>query len=253
MNRKVAYRRRVRFGSEWMRSSIVGAAAVAAAWASPASAQQQIGGGFSVSGNVGAVTDYRFRGISQSDEDPAAQASLTLDHQSGFYAGAFVSTLGSDSRLGAGEIDYFIGYAREIATATNLDVGLNYTTYPGASAGLGETDYFEPYASVSHTIGPVTAELGAIYAPEQDALGGEDNLYLFGDVRGGVPFTPLTVVGHLGRSDGALAAGGDYLDWSVGLEVARGPATLSLTYVDTDLPGVRNVDSGLVLGLRLGF
>lgn len=236
-----------------MKAMLMAAAGLSAAWAAPAAAQQAVGGGFSVSGDVTATTDYRFRGISQSDEDPALQASLTLDHQSGFYVGAFGSTLGDNPRYGDSEVDFYLGYTREIANATNLDVGLLYYVYPGGADRLGESDYFEPYVSVSHILGPVTAEVGAAYAPEQDALDGEDNLYLSASLRGGVPFTPLTVIGHVGRNSGAPVLGGDYFDWRLGVEVARGPATFGLTYVDTDLPGARNVDAGLLASVRLGF
>jgi uncharacterized protein (TIGR02001 family) len=236
-----------------MKTMIAASITLVAAWASPAAAQQALGSGFSVTGNGTVVSDYRFRGISQSEEDPALQGTLTLDHESGFYVGAFASTLRGSPRLGDVEMDLYAGYSRQIANGTDLDVGLLYYAYLQGDARLGATDYVEPYASVRHTLGPVTAEVGAAYAPEQDALGGDDNLYLFTNVRGGVPFTPVTVVGHLGHSNGGLAPGGDYLDWSLGLEVARGPATFALTYVDTDLPGVRNVDAGLLLSVRLGF
>ena len=99
----------------------------------------------------------------------------------------------------------------------------------------------------------MAAEVGAAYAPEQDGTGGEDNLYLFGDLRGGVPFTPLTAVAHVGRNSGSATLGGDYFDWRLGLEVASGPATFSLDYIDTDLPSGPDVDSALVLSVRLGF
>ena len=41
-----------------------------------------------VSGSVALVSDYRFRGVSQSDEEAAIQGGITLTHESGFYAGA---------------------------------------------------------------------------------------------------------------------------------------------------------------------
>lgn len=228
----------------------VGAAAAAA---TPAAAQQQVGGGFSISGSVTATTDYRFRGISQSNEDAALQSNLTLEHDSGFYVGAFGSTLGDNPRYGDSEVDFYAGYTREIAAATNLDAGLIYYLYPDGDDRFGESDYFEPYASVSHILGPVTAQVGAAYAPEQDGTGGEDNLYLYGNLRGSVPFTPVTAVAHLGRNSGSAVLGGDYFDWRLGLELATGPATFSLDYVDTDLPSGPDVDAALLLSVRLGF
>lgn len=237
-----------------LRASTLAATGAAAAFAAmPATAQQQIGGGFSISGSISATTDYRFRGISESGGDPALQGTITLDHESGFYGGFWTSTLGDNQRLGSGEIDLYAGYTREIASGTDIDVGLIYYLYPNAPERFGATDYVEPYASISHTLGPVTAEVGAAYAPEQDAIGGEDNLYVYGDLRAGVPFTPVAVTAHVGRSQGGLAPGGDYIDWRIGLEATRGPATFSLDYVDTDVPGFDEAKAGLVLSVRLGF
>lgn len=227
---------------------------LAASIAAPAMAQRPVGGGFSITGGATATTDYRFRGISQTDERPALQATATLSHDSGFYAGAWGSTLGEDPRYGNLEVDVYAGYTREIATATQLDVGLLYYIYPDNNRrAFGATDYVEPYASVRHTIGPITAQVGAFYAPEQDALGGDDNLYVFAGVESGIPFTPVTVTGQIGRSDGGLAPGGNYLDWRVGMQVTQGPATIALEYVDSDLPQRQNTDSALVLSLRFGF
>ena len=72
---------------------------------------------------------------------------------------------------------------------------------------FGEVGKFliEPYASVSTTMGPVSAKLGAAYAWEQDSLGGDDNLYLYTDWGLGVPNTPISIAAHLGYTDGALS------------------------------------------------
>jgi uncharacterized protein (TIGR02001 family) len=236
-----------------MRSIIVAAALLAVVWAAPAAAQQAVGGGLSVSGGVGAATDYRFRGLSRSGGDPTVQADLTIDHSSGLYGGFFASTLGDEARRGDGELSLFAGYTREIATATNIDVGAVSYAYPGAQAFAGATDYAEAYASLSHTLGPVTGQVGAYYAPEQDALGGEDNLYLFADLSGAIPFTPIEATARVGRSDGGLAPGGDYTDWRIGLAARRGPARFGIDYVDTDLPEGFGGDATLVLSVRLSF
>ena len=219
----------------------------------PAAAQQAVGGGFSVSGGIGANTDYRFRGVTRSGGDPTLQSDLVVEHDSGFYAGFFASTLGDDVRLGDGEIDLYAGFVREIATATNIEVGAIYYAFPSAPAQFGETDHVEAYASLSHTLGPVTGEVGAYYAPEQDALGGEDNIYLFGELSGSVPFTPFEATARVGRSDGGLSPAGEHVDWSLGLSARRGPATIAVDYVDTDLPEGFGGDATLVLSVRLGF
>ncbi|MCA1661205.1 MAG: hypothetical protein LC648_03160, partial [Novosphingobium sp.] len=81
------------------------------------------------------------------------------------------------------------------------DVGILRYVYP-SNDGAGPADYWEPYASLSTTLGPVGAKFGVAYAPEQDSLLGEDNLYLYTDLSAGIPNTPITLNGHLGYADG---------------------------------------------------
>jgi uncharacterized protein (TIGR02001 family) len=229
----------------------IGTAALVAA---PAQAQQNFGGGFSISGGVTATTDYRFRGISQTNGDPALQGSVTVDHVSGIYGGVFASTLSDDLRPGEIEIDGFIGYTREIASGTDIDVGVQLYGYPN-NGSLTNASFFEPYASVRHTLGPVTAEVGAAYAPEQEALADNDSLYVYGDIRGGIPFSRFTLIGRVGYTSGParFTAYSDYLDWRLGVQYVRGSATFAVEYVDTDLPSAPNADGAVLASLRIGF
>src|SRR5688572_21480001 len=59
----------------------------------PEEAAPVTGSGFGLDLNVTLLSDYRFRGVSRSDEDPAVQAAMTLSHDSGLYAGARGTTL----------------------------------------------------------------------------------------------------------------------------------------------------------------
>lgn len=212
--------------------------------ASPAAAQGS-GSPVTFSGEASVVSQYRFRGVSQSDEDPALQGSLTVS-RGGFYAGAFASTVNGFGEKGGAdaEVDLYAGYRTDLGGGFNLDGGLLYYAFPGSEGG--DFGFFEPYASLSGTLGPVTATLGAAYAPDQAALAG-DNLYLRADLDGAVPFTPVTVRAHLGRSTGAgtpFTPAADYTDWSIGADYVLGPATLGLRYVDTDLSGAQARASG---------
>ena len=64
----------------------------------------------------------------------------------------------------------------------------------------------------------------------------DDNIYLYTDLGVGIPDTPVTLTGHLGYSDGSLAFGGNYWDWSVAADVTLGHGfTAGVKYVDTDL------------------
>jgi uncharacterized protein (TIGR02001 family) len=235
------------------------AAAAAFALSTPVAAQVPVAGtGLSVGGEAQLMSDYRFRGVSRSDEDPAAQANVTLSHASGFYVGVRATTLsGLDNfrlrdpqvrDLGDVEADLYAGYSADLGGGLTLDGGLIYYVFTGDE---GQADYAEPYASLSYMLGPVEATAGAKYAPSQRGTGDEDMLYMFGELEAGIPFTPVTLRAHAGRQDWGRY--GDYSDWSVGGSYALGPAELGLRYVDTSLPSVRGQDAGVVLSLGLGF
>ena len=51
-----------------------------------AAAAGDLGGGFTVTGGATLTSDYRFRGISQTNKEPAVQGTFTITHSSGFYA-----------------------------------------------------------------------------------------------------------------------------------------------------------------------
>jgi len=117
-----------------------------------------------VTGSAAIVSQYRFRGISQSDNKPAAQMSITVSHKSGFY----VSTWGSSAsagqsavNIGGSEIDVYGGYTHAIGkTGITFDGGLYGYLYPG----MPSAEYFEIYGSLSKSYGPISAKVG----PNQD-------------------------------------------------------------------------------------
>ena len=233
---------------------------LAAGLATPAAAVD-LGHGFTVNGGATLVTDYRFRGISQTDRRFAVQGTFTLSHSSGFYATVWGSSI--DDYVAAGgdqEIDLIAGW-HHTWSGTTLDMGVLYYYYPGSGAIIHgyNSDFAEPYVSVAHAFGPVTAKATANYAPRQSALsvgnGKEDNLYLAGDLSATIPHTALTLSGHLGHSFGPsyLTIGDGYTDWNVGASYAVGPLTFGVQYVDTDatfrtpVTG-RNASGGGVVG-----
>ncbi len=227
--------------------------------AAPAAAAE-LGGGFNVNGSATVVSDYRFRGISQTDKDFAIQGGITVSHESGLYFGTWGSSI--DDYVAGGsdqEIDLIAGYKKTFG-GTTLDVGFIYYYYPGAEkivSGL-DTDFFEPYVAVSHTFGPVTGKLTAAYAPKQGALsvgnGKEDNFYIAADLSAGIPNTPLAVSGHVGHSFGPsyLTIGKEYTDWNIGVSYTTGPVTIGVQYVDTNKnafsPSGKNIAKAGVVG-----
>lgn len=88
----------------------------------------------SVTGNFSLVSDYRFRGISQSWGQPAVQGGIDYTHASGFYLGNWNSSVSSNSyNNGASlEMDLYGGYRFEPAKDWTADVGVLHYLYPGA-------------------------------------------------------------------------------------------------------------------------
>lgn len=244
----------------------IACAALALMSSVPAFAQEEPSGPVTVTGSVGLVSDYRFRGVSQSDRGMAIQGGLTVTHESGIYVGTWGSNLAGWGTFGGSsmELDLVAGYSMPIGDAT-LDVGLTWYMYP---SGADKTDFAEPYIKLSSQVGPVKALAGVAYAPKQQALGKwynnadtyatgipdnpgdkEDNFYVWGDVSGAIPNTPVSLKAHLGWSSGnsglgpngtSVAPTGKYLDWLVGADVAipGTPLTLGIAYVDTDIARV---------------
>ena len=211
-----------------------------------------IPGDFELSGNVGFVSDYRFRGLSFSDEDLALQGGIDLAHRSGFYVGAWGSNLGGFGTFGDPnlELDLYGGYGAEFGGIGVFDVGVLYYLYPGAA---GNNDYIEIYGSVGAEIAGAETTVGIAYAPDQDSIGG-DNLYVFGDLGAGIPGTPFSVTGHLGYTEGSLGLGStafddNYIDYSLGVSTTWSGIDLGLSYVDTDVSKARETAVGTrVLG-----
>src|SRR3990170_5780047 len=181
-------------------ATILAGSALASA---PAFAQdeEEAAPAITITGNVALTSDYRFRGVSLSAGDFALQGGVDVVHESGFYVGTWASSIQGGTPYGEVELDLYAGWTGQVAEGVTFDVGLLYYMYPTTDDPLNldpDTDYFEPYASIAGSIGPVTATLGAAYAWEQDSLGGNDNLYIYTDFALGVPGTPVTVTAHAG-------------------------------------------------------
>ena len=215
-----------------------------------------------VSGSAAITSDYRFRGVSQTDRTLAVQGGITVAHRSGVYGGIWASNLAGWGTFGGAnmELDLIGGFKAALADNATLDVGLTWYMYPG---GAAKTDFAEPYVKLTGTVGPATLTAGVAYAPKQQAIGkwydtgadaaagiytdpgaSDDNLYLWGDgalAMAGTPFTARAHIGHSRGQDGlgpnatAIAPTGAYWDWSLGADATWRNLTLNLSYVDTDI------------------
>lgn len=192
-----------------------------------------------ITGSAAIVSQYRFRGIAQSDNKPAVQGAITISHSSGFY----LSTWGSSASAGDGpidiggtEIDVYGGWGKDLA-GVHVDVGVYGYLYPGATGG----NYYEVYGNLSKAIGPATAKVGVHFAPNQKNTV-KDNTYVYGELGTAIPGTPLSVHSHLGYTSGAFAYAKNYLDYSVGVSATWKNLTLDASVVGTNV-GKSDIDS----------
>jgi len=190
-----------------------------------------------ISGNVAITSDYKFRGISQSDESPAIQGGFDAGWDNGIYIGAWGSSVDFDSNDGLDgslELDYYVGWASDIGdTDFAIDVGYMYYDYPGDD-GL-EGDYQEFYGSVSWKDLSVGINYSDDYYAETDEFfyyhAGYS--YAFNDM--------ISLDLHVGYNDlekngGFLSSDEDsFVDYSVGLTASWASVDWSIAYVGTDL------------------
>jgi uncharacterized protein (TIGR02001 family) len=193
---------------------------------------------FTYSFTVTGTSDYVFRGVSQSDNDPALQGSVNIGYGI-FYAGAWASSIDWDTDPNAEiEIDYYAGI-KPTWGKFNFDFGVLYYTYPSStdSTIYGSADNLELKASVStEVIDKLTATGTIYYAP-----GVHDFEYTVfeGTLAYALPkvwvFDP-TISGTYGYQD---ASGPrttiDYSYWNAGITLAVDKLAFDFRYWDTDL------------------
>ncbi|HZM43637.1 MAG TPA: TorF family putative porin [Burkholderiales bacterium] len=141
-----------------MLKKTVVAGAVAAALGSGLAQAAEPAGPHTFTGNVGFYSQYIFRGLTQTDRDPAIQGGFDYSHSSGFYLGTWGSNISwlrdgvppAYSNSGSLEWDFYGGWKWGFAPDWTLDLGGLYYWYPGdASPGLPKADTFEVYAGLS--------------------------------------------------------------------------------------------------------
>ncbi|MGQ5702072.1 TorF family putative porin [Sandaracinobacteroides sp. A072] len=207
-------------------------AAPIAAMLLPAGMAKAQDSGVEISGSVDFVSDYRFRGVSFSDLDPAIQGSITVSTAPGFFVGLWGSSI-ADFNGSTTEIDATLGWAGSLG-GLDTSIGVVGYLYPGGT----DTDIVEFFGTVGTTVGPVGLELGLSWAPSQNNLDGSSR-YLYGAVNAGIPNTPITLKASLGHEQGSLVfdeADGTTkkLDWMLGADIVFEPLTLGVAYVGTD-------------------
>ncbi len=222
-----------------MKKLILASAVSAAFVGSFAQAEEAAPAEHVVAFNVGATSDYRFRGISQSRRDPAVFAGVDYSNTpTGFYIGAWTSTIkwvkdaGGDSNM---EVDIYGGKRGEVGGAT-YDVGFIHYNYPSnkLNAVTVNANTTEAYAQLGYGF----ATLKYSYALTNfigwgDNTDGSDYIDLSAnpEITGGYVLNL-----HVGKQRVKNYSNGlaDYTDWKVGVTKDFGVVAAALAVVGTD-------------------
>ncbi|HET7525928.1 MAG TPA: TorF family putative porin [Burkholderiaceae bacterium] len=210
--------------------------------ATPSFAQTELPYDWSFTANAGLFTDYRFRGISQTNKHPAFQGGFDFSHKLGFYVGNWNSNVDSGLYNGGNlEMDFYGGYKGTV-NEFSYDVGVLYYYYPGSGAGgTFKIDNTELY--VAGGWGPFSLKYS--YAVS-DFFGVQDTkgaYYLDGTVT--YPLTKeFSLVGHIGYQGGLKqnahlvdmqgAEHDSITDWKLGVTYDLKGWTLGASYIDTN-------------------
>lgn len=233
--------------------------ALALSAALPAFAQEAAAPVDPLSVNVSVTTDYRYRGISQTRLKPALQGGADYASPSGFYIGAWGSTIkwikdaGGDAPA---EVDVYAGYKTEVSKDLLLDVGvLQY--YYSKNKLNPSANTLELYGAL--TAGPVTGKLSYSTSNLFGFADSKGSLYLdlsaSFDLGDGLMLTP-----HLGRQEVRHNKTYSYTDYSLALSKDFSGLVVSGAVIGTDTdayvggPSSKNLGkAGLVLSLKKSF
>jgi uncharacterized protein (TIGR02001 family) len=220
--------------------------------------------------NVGVVSDYRFRGISQTRLRPALQGGVDFAHPSGAYVGLWASTIKWIKDAGGKadvEIDLYGGYKGKITEDFAYDLGLLRYQYPGSKLAV-TPNTTEAYGAV--TYGPATLKYSRVIGDETFGVANSKGTYYLQldatfDLGNGFALVP-----HIGRQDftnrnGANNNAASYTDYALGVTKDLGNGlSVSLTAVGTNADRTFYTSAatagskylgkdGLVVGLKYAF
>ncbi|HEY0926242.1 TorF family putative porin [Brevundimonas sp.] len=235
--------------SSLSRTTVFASAAMAAitlAAAAPAEAQDDVNWSFSVTG----ATDYVWRGVSQTDRNPAAFVTGQATFANGFYVGAGAENVDFNEGTDA-EYDVWAGWSGKVSDTLTLDVGAVRYGYIGAPDGT-DYDTVELKAALTAAVGRATVT-GSIYAT--DDFFGTDESAVYYEVAASTPVTAKWTVGGAVARQTVAASSGDYTTWNLGATYALTPkASFDLRYHDTDAHEFGDgFDSTLVAAIKFAF
>ena len=177
-----------------------------------------------VSGTVTVASDYDFRGVTQSALDPALQASIDWESESGLYFGAWASNVdfGPDTDADI-ELDTYGGYRFSLNDDTGLDLGVVRYNYIG---NKDDVEFTEIYAGLDYKA--VSAKYW--YTWDYGNVGKAASYF---ELNTAVPLpNDFSLTLHGGYSFGDYWKDSEYFDYAVGVEKAIGNFTVALKWID---------------------
>jgi hypothetical protein len=205
-----------------------------------------------ITANVSLVSDYRYRGISQSNLRPAIQGGFDYAHESGFYIGNWNSSISwvnnlSPSVASSIEMDFYAGFKKElIAEGFASDIGVLQYYYPTSGNFVSPNvnpNTTEIYAAQNYTFGPVTGFLKFSYAVTNTFGYNQSSGSYYPDLTANYDtgIWGLAVNAHVGYQKIAgqqVVAGvptASYTDWKLGLtKDFGGGLSLAAAYIGTN-------------------
>jgi len=194
-----------------------------------------------ISGTANLVSNYRFRGVSLSENKPAAQVGFTYDDVQGWYAGAFASTAKFVTSPAVGlQAIPFAGYSCR-ASGLTWDVGADYSAFAGAARRY---DYPEVFWGGAYE--NISARL--YYSPRYF---GQDSRTIYIEVNGSQPLVDRArLLAHIGvlRSNGENAYYGSrevIVDGRVGVGFDLDQFNVQLSWVGISSPTSAYVITGV--------
>lgn len=211
---------------------------------------------WSVSGNLALTSDYLFRGLSQSSQDPALQGGVEAGHTTGWYLGAWGSNVSWLSDLpdvsNSLEIDAYAGWRGNVSETLKLDAGIYTYYYPGDYPhGFTKPHTTELYVGLGW--GPAMLKYSHALTDTFGFADSEGSDYL--DLTVNWEFVPTwTLNAHAGHQRISEFDDGDYTDWKLGVTRAFDHGwSLAAAYYDTDADrAVYSNPSGEYLGRATG-
>lgn len=188
---------------------------------------------------VAFTNDYRLRGISQTDKNPAVQGYFEVDWTVTPWLTVYGGLWGSNVSFANAEFDAS-GGARFSYSIFGLDVGYVQYVYPGPTGGTN-IDYGEFYAKPSVKVTDWLTLNAQVYGGDNWSNTGSNAWYYAGGAVIALPqFLPYgisaSLSGNVGRQTYASAIGNtDYTHWDAGVTFGYKALSLDLRYIDTDI------------------